>query len=612
MNEWTFGTVSLNTHSTFSDGTEVADLHLPVAVFSTAGNLPSLVQFDTYRNRASGKLENLKALEIVDLSIVNYGLVKADLFQNILDPDGTPDDVFDNLAQVWYTAVEVPNDAVRLVAEITDTTANDLDLYLGIDLNGNGLPEENEIYALSATSAALEYLSEMIPPAGTWWVLVQNWDGNADDHFTLALGVVTTNDEGNLTINGPSSNPSATPFELEVIWDEITQPGDRLYGAFSVGSRPGSEGDIGVVALDVRRVGDEVVKSVDHETAHVSDILTYTITISNPNSFDVEYAIEDQLPQGVSFIPGSLTGGATYDSANRKITWSGTVSGSYPTYSITTSQQDPVCTMPYATNDGYVDLEQYGFYANSALSGDTKWWIWPTPGDPISYFGQNVGNTINFMDDGIAFFDPSTPGSTPWSNEDIPTSADPNNLLAFFWQDLEVQYDATNNYGITLVNLTSAGVPVAHILEMDNVHVYGEANQDYDVEFYLAKQPDDTPGAYEIIFAYDNLNGPLSTGTVGLEDASGVRGIKYAYNDQALSQITNGMAICFDSVMSQSTHTITYQVRVESTAGEGWLSNQVRHDNNAPNTVYELIESRVWIAYYHYYFPVVGKGATLP
>ncbi len=31
-NEWTFGTVSLNTHSTFSDGTEVADLHLPVAV----------------------------------------------------------------------------------------------------------------------------------------------------------------------------------------------------------------------------------------------------------------------------------------------------------------------------------------------------------------------------------------------------------------------------------------------------------------------------------------------------------------------------------------------------------------------------------------------------
>ncbi len=607
LNQWTFGTVRLDTDSTFSDGTEIADLHLPVAVFSSSGNLPSLVQFDTYRNRASGKLENLKALEIVDLSIVNYGLVKADLFQNILDPDGTPDDPFDNLAQVWYTTVEVPNDAVRLVAEITATTAYDLDLYIGIDENGNGLPEENEIYNLSATSAALEYLSEMLPPAGNWWVLVQNWDGSADDSFTLALGVVTASDEGNLTVSGPSANPSAVPFELEVTWDEESRPGDRLYGAFSVGSQPGSEGDIGVVALDVRRVGDEVVKSVDHETARVGDILTYTITISNPNPFDAAYTIVDQLPQGVSLIPGSLTGGATYDSVNRRVTWSGTVSGSYPTYSMTTSQQDPACAMPFATNGGYVDLEQYGLATAPSLSGDTQWWGWETGGDPIQYFGENVGNTINFTDDGMAFFDPSTPGSTPWVNEDIPNSADPNNLLAFFWQGLEVQYDAANNYGITLVNLNSAGGPVAHILEMDNVHVFGQTAQDYDVEFYLAKQPDDTPGAYEIIFAYDNLNGPLDTGTIGLEDAAGIRGVKYAYNDQALSQITDGTAICFDSVMSQPTHTITYQVRVESTAAEGWLVNSLQHDNDAPQTEQEMAEARVWVAYYHSYLPVIGK-----
>ncbi len=32
LNEWTFGTVQLNTDSTFSDGTAIADLHLPVAV----------------------------------------------------------------------------------------------------------------------------------------------------------------------------------------------------------------------------------------------------------------------------------------------------------------------------------------------------------------------------------------------------------------------------------------------------------------------------------------------------------------------------------------------------------------------------------------------------
>jgi hypothetical protein len=147
---------------------------------------------------------------------------------------------------------------------------------------------------------------------------------------------------------------------------------------------------------------------------------------------------------------------------------------------------------------------------------------------------------------------------------------------------------------------------------MDNVHVYDDPSQDYDVEFYLAKQADDTPGEYEIIFAYDNLNGGLDTGTIGLEDASGFRGIKYAYNDQALSQITDGMAICFDSVMGQSTHIITYQVRVQNTAGEGWLINQLYHDNDAPQTEEEMAEARVWIAYFRYYFPLIGKEARLP
>jgi hypothetical protein len=269
--------------------------------------------------------------------------------------------------------------------------------------------------------------------------------------------------------------------------------------------------------------------------------------------------------------------------------------------------------MPFANSGAYVDLEQYGLASIPSLSGDTQWWFWSTTGNSINYFGQDVGNVINFMDDGIAFFDPSTPGLSPWENQDIPNPADPNNLLAFFWRDLEVQYDADNNYGITLVNLnSSSGVPVAHILEMDNVHVYDEPDQDYDVEFFIAKQPDDTPGEYEIIFAYDNLNGPLDIGTIGLEDANATRWVKYAYDDQTLSQITNGMAICFDLSMSQSTHTITYQVRVESGAAEGWLINQVQHDNDAPQTVQEAAEARVWLAYYHYYFPVIGKGATLP
>ena len=65
--------------------------------------------------------------------------------------------------------------------------------------------------------------------------------------------------------------------------------------------------DIGETELNIYRPYDDVIKEVSAEDADVGETLTYTITIApNETGADLDYEIEDVLPAGVTYVPGSL------------------------------------------------------------------------------------------------------------------------------------------------------------------------------------------------------------------------------------------------------------------------------------------------------------------
>jgi hypothetical protein len=147
------------------------------------------------------------------------------------------------------------------------------------------------------------------------------------------------------------------------------------------------------------------------------------------------------------------------------------------------------------------------------------WYTAFSTGDPFIYWGTPYAG-INFTDDGMTFFG-STPGATPWINEDIPNAADPNNLLAMFWNDWEVVYDGPTNRGVSLANL--GGTTGGAIIEYDDVQPYGDPTQTIDFEVFAWRTPDVTLGDPDIIFAYDNINLDvfIPYGTIGIENATG-------------------------------------------------------------------------------------------
>src|SRR5690606_33413778 len=108
-------------------------------------------------------------------------------------------------------------------------------------------------------------------------------------------------------------------------WDEDTTEGDRMYGYFDTCADTDCDLWIGATDVDIVRLADDVVKTADVSEAEIGDVITYTIEVTNFSDTDTLYSVEDVLPEGVTYVPDSVTGGATYDAGTNTISWEGTI-----------------------------------------------------------------------------------------------------------------------------------------------------------------------------------------------------------------------------------------------------------------------------------------------
>ncbi|NLC13938.1 MAG: DUF11 domain-containing protein, partial [Chloroflexi bacterium] len=445
-----------------------------------------------------------------------------------------------------------------------------------------------------------------------FYIVVQNYAGAVGDSVTLATGMVpVTPPAGNYEVVLPVTNPAGVPFDMDILWNEDTEEGDRLYGYFETYADAVGDVFIGGTDIDIHRLADDVVKTADVTEAEVGDVITYTVEVTNFNDTDTLYTIEDVLPEGVTYVADSVTGGATYDAGTNTISWEGTVAAGAWKYLSATSAEDPACSLAIMPDgdptDAYLDWKttSLGFGTASTISGDSKWWGTFSTYAPFNYYGIDyVG--MEFTDDGYAGF---AMNDVDYVNQELPDPLDPNNILAMFWDDFVVQYDAATNKGITMVGDSSSFATI----EYDDIYFYGgdsTVTLDVEVGYYL--QPDDAPGAYEIIYAFDNIHPDLladATATIGLENADGTAGNLFSYNDPTLT-IEDGSAICFDwKYVPAEAHVITFQVTVDEGAPAGLLTNVALHDNDQLGTVEEGAVATVTIleALKNLYLPLIMR-----
>ena len=128
---------------------------------------------------------------------------------------------------------------------------------------------------------------------------------------------------------------------------------------------------------------------------------------------------------------------------------------------------------------------------------------------------------IDFTDDGFAYFD-STPGDTPWTNTPLPNGADPNDLLAVLWNDMEIIY-SDDPADLRGVSIATAG-PETAVIEYDGMQPWtedGVHDDRYDFEIIAFSTIINEPGYPEFVFAYDNFSGMPKEVTIGIENLTG-------------------------------------------------------------------------------------------
>lgn len=581
---WAFGRLVLTPDA---DGVPVATM--PVAAQRSTGVLPDEVVIDTRRDAGSKLAEGVESIAITDLHAEVDGLAPVQTAEHSAPQDPTNDAPFDTPEGTVVTTVDVPEGAARLVVDVLTSTATDIDLFVG---QGDTPGAASQVCA-STTPGSVEQCDVGAPAAGTWWIVAQNWEASAAGATdTLTLGTtVVAGDAGNLRVEGPASNPAGAPFDLRVFYDEPDlEAGQRWYGAVTLGSSPASPGDIGIIPVTVNRHADDVTKTADVETAAPGDTVTYTVTVQpNVTDEDLTYTLTDQLPEGMTYVEGSATGGATV--TDGVLTWEGvlpTAVGAEGSYAITSSADDPQCVNPATGTAEYLDLASLpqAFAPDPGIAGDSRVWTVSSPTAPFSFYGVDYPG-ISLTDDGFVVFDAAAnwSGGTPWTPQAVPDPELPNNLLAMLWQDMEVVADPAAGRGVTLVNFGGTGAGSALAIEYDDVQLYGDPESTYDMELFAFRGQDDTPGAPEFVVAYDNVAGPLAGPlTIGTENAAGTDGQALVNNGSAEGVVANDVVVCFDYVgPTFEPVTITYQVTVDEGVADGdVLTNAATHVTDDP------------------------------
>jgi uncharacterized repeat protein (TIGR01451 family) len=584
---WRFGALRLT-----PDLAAVPAQQVPIAVLGQQAELPERVVIPARRDAGSQLVTGLRAPAITNFTVEAFGLTPAAVSRFALpqDPTNATADggLYDDLDQVFWMTFDVPPGTLRLAAEVVASAAPDVDMALGFDSNGDGRPSPDEERCLGAGGYWNERCDLFRPRAGTWWVVVMNYAASAPgavDAIELATAVVPAQDAGNLRVEGPTAVPAMQPFDVRIFFDQVMQPGDYWYGAVSLGTDPGQPGNIGLLPIDLRRLADDVTKSASSAAAMPGDRLTFTIAVQ-PNMLleDLAYTIEDVLPDGYVYVPGSATAtsGAVRVEGNRALRWTGVLPGQAtlgaPTYRMTTSRDDPACDTGFG---GYVNLEDYGVMTNPVVRGNGVAFRFFTSGDPITFFGDTA-YSMTITDDGLAIFNPTrNMAGALWIAQTLPDPARPNSLAAMLWQDMEIVYDAAANRGVSAAT-ADGGLMV---VEYDGVQLVGDPDSRYDFQIVMRGAVDDAPGAYEIVFAYDNLNGPLAGPlTIGLEDAAGETAVPFVNAASAQDLLTNGLMICFDAVQPEHEPVvITYQATVAPGA-LGIITNTAVHATDNPGS----------------------------
>ncbi|AOE50427.1 hypothetical protein KS2013_1718 [Kangiella sediminilitoris] len=382
----------------------------------------------------------------------------------------------------------------------------------------------------------------------------------------VATAVVMDNEASNIVVDAPVSSELDQLSDVTLTLDDSSfAEGEKYYTAVEFGTDANNPGNIGLISANFVRQQNGINLTSSQNGAVVGDVIDYKVAVSaNLSGADRNFSISSEIPEGLELVPGSVK---LVDNrfANADVTENGntfTVSGLQEDsrdrereYIITNSLTDATCRTPVG-NGGYVNLYDYGIKpVDGAPESNRQPGLQVTlneifqdgrsaAGEKYALYNYYEGGMFNSQSlyiwgNGMVDLHGYAPGffgsyQNAAFNENYKAPSFAN--MGVFWygmagfgaQGMEfgapyvdegVEADASGITFVQLVNQQNQGTHV--LIEWDNLqHVTGESctfrgcagwgpntnsTTSVDAQLILARDYSSATGAYEMVYAYDNM-----------------------------------------------------------------------------------------------------------
>ena len=291
-----------------------------------------------------------------------------------------------------------------------------------------------------------------------------------------------------------------------------------------------------------------LTKFADSEVVYGGADTTFSIALTNNTASVQTYTVVDPVPANSTYVPGSATGGLVYDAGTN--TLSATVELDGASMAIVPG------TAPY----GYMSLADLDVDPLPCSTQCDETLINITGLAPYVYNGQ-LYDGVAMVSNGYAIPGTGTVADIAFLNQDLPDAVLPNNVLAPWWTDLDL--DGTSGtdpgsgtwYAATLDD----GSNLYNVLEWKDAELYDDPTSIYSFQIWILANTDLT------WFTYGRVDGTNTIGTVGAEDLSGLVGDTWYYDGSGTAPVVGS-----DLQISSTGETaiFTYQVTADLPASD--------------------------------------------
>ena len=350
--------------------------------------------------------------------------------------------------------------------------------------------------------------------------------------------------------------------------------------------------------------------------AQPGQIVTYQIALDNLDGITHAFSLTDTLPAGVSYVPGSATGGLVYDAAARQLAWSGDLGPGASGYEIAA-----VSTPAYVNLGGVGGTDLCG---SATLQGDCDegaviYDLAAANSASYTFYGESLTQIIASSNGLLYGPDGQTGPACLACPQRLPEPTEPNQVMAGLWRDVDMRNSHGQWYAAVITGLLDNPSDKVFYVNWHDAGQFGAplATSRNAIAVVLDGQSEPAGRLYYIYGDIRETAVLEREGfSIGVENKTGLEGLTYAFAPclsgacvpaSATGELpADGTVLRLDPAIvgGSSAKIFTYQVQITAAAGT-LLTNIAEATSDGP-TPYLTALADLPVTY-RQYLPLIKK-----